>query len=108
MSLLREYLVDGRSCRDLAAEHRVSEALVRATLGEKGLRVDSDSVRDPVCAAVGWLGYGSFSRFVHQRGLSPLNAQAQELGVTKAQLKRVYEIFRRLAEEEGGDDGTGT
>lgn len=104
MSLLREYLVNGRSVREMAAEHGVDEALVRAALARAGIRIGPGEVRDPVCAAVGWLGFESFAVFAQRHGTDTFHRQATLLGVSHAALKRVHDIYRCFAVAEAQAD----
>jgi hypothetical protein len=91
--MLKGYLVDGKSVRDLAQETGETESHVRSHLAGVGIRVSADEIRDPVCAAVCWSGYESFSRFVSSQGLQPYDDQAAELGVSANALKRIHDIF---------------
>ena len=104
MNLLRDYLVQGRSVREIAAERGTDEPMVRAGLARLGLRVDRGNVRDPVCANVAVLGFGSFAAFARKHGTDTLYDQAALLGVSSAALERVYDIFRKFAVEEAKAD----
>lgn len=97
--LLREYLVDGLSVRDIAHEHGVSESRVRAALAEHRINIPPDKIRDEVCEAIAWAGHGSFAGFMRRHKLKPLADQAEELGVNKNGLQRIYEVVKQLAEE---------
>lgn len=101
--MLREYLVEGRSVRDLATARDVEPALVRAVLGRAGIKIAVDELRDPVCAAVGWLGY-SFADYASRRATVSPDDQAKELLVPKSDLERLYRTLRDLALTESGDD----
>ncbi len=100
MNLLRAYIVEGKSVRDLAAASGDTEPQVRAALEAAGIRIKPGRQRGVVCAAVAWLGLGSFAAFAQQHGTDTLRCQALVLGVPKAALRRVYTIFRDLAVAE--------
>ena len=99
---LYAYLVEGKSVRDLALESGESEAAVRAALSSLGIRIEPGSIRDPVCAAVAWRGYISFSEFARRHGLEPLADQAVLLGVQRSALEKLHDQLRKLAEAGGG------
>lgn len=98
---LRAYLVEGKSVRDIVNDTGVSEATVRASLSALGIRIDPDSIRDPVCAAVAWQGYISFSEFARHHGLEPLADQAALLGVQRSALEKLHDSLRKLVEGDG-------
>ena len=100
MNLLRAYLVEGRSVRDIAADLGTTEPGVRAALGQAGNRVEPGQVRDTVCAAIAWRGLGSFAAFARKHGMGTLKRQAATLGVPVAALKRIHDTFKQLAVAE--------
>lgn len=100
-TLLERYLIGGESVRDIALRTAAAEDHVRAVLASHGLRVPSDEIRDPVCAAVAWRGYISFGEFVRRHGLEPLAEQAELLGVATSSLEKMHEFFRQLAKGSG-------
>ena len=98
--LLRDYLVEGKSARDIAHALDLSTSRVRLLLASVGINVPPDKIRDEVCEAIAWAGFGSFAGFVQEHGLRTIGEQAQELKVAKSGLHRLYEIFRRLIEQQ--------
>lgn len=101
MSLtLYAYLVEGKSIRDIALQSGDTESVVRSALGGLGIRVDPDSIRDPVCASVAWQGYISFSEFARRHGLEPLADQAALLGVQRSALEKLHDSLRELVESD--------
>jgi hypothetical protein len=98
--LLRAYLIEGKSARDIAEDHGVSVPRVRAALAEHGIHIPPDKIRDEVCEAVAWLGHGSFAGFHQAYGFRSVNEQAQELGVSKSVLQRIHDLLRRYVEQE--------
>jgi hypothetical protein len=96
--ILRAYLIEGKSARDIALTLDLSTSRVRMLLGKLGISVPPEKIRDEVCEAIAWNGFGSFAQFVQQHGLRSLGDQAQELKVGKRGLERLYEHFRRLIE----------
>lgn len=101
--VLREYLVHGISVRDIAAAADVESVIVRAELARAGIKVDAEGLRDPVCAAVAYLGYGSFRAFIRERGLCSRTNQAFELSVPIIALERIHTAFEALTLKESSD-----
>jgi hypothetical protein len=98
--LLRDYLIEGKSARDIAFERDLSTSRVRMLLAKLGIHVPPDKIRDEVCEAIAWAGFGSFAGFVQKHGLRSISEQAQELKVAKSGLQRLNELFREFAEQE--------
>jgi hypothetical protein len=96
--ILRRYIVDGLSVRDLVLAGEDEKAVLEA-LAAAGLKVQPDQVRDPVCAAVGWAGYRSFEHYASTCGFKPLSDQAAELGVPVGAVRRLHDILRSIAEQ---------
>ncbi len=99
--LLRAYLVEGRSVRDIADGTVKDEMAVRQELADLGIRISSREIREVVCAAVAWRGYVSFSEFARQHGLEPLSVQAELLGVPQAALEKIHDRLRQLVQGSG-------
>lgn len=112
MKLLEKYFIGGLSVSKIAETEELSEDEVRDRLRSVGINISDGSDYDTITTTIKALGYRSFVLYMHDKGFSPIKAQARQLGVDRNALTRLYDAWRNFStaqhaprEDAGGDQG---